>query len=75
MTSTTQSRKVKRETGALFRGRTLVIELGPYELAIRPKGTRTAYRVSYEQIFKLGAENEVRRRREEKQARRKERKR
>ena len=50
MTNTTQSRKAKRETSALFRCRTLVIELGPYEVAIRPKETRSGYRVSYEQI-------------------------
>jgi hypothetical protein len=74
MTSTTQSRRVKRETGALFQGRNLVIELGPYEVSIRPKGTRCAYRVSYAQIFRLGAENAVRQRRAEREAGRKERK-
>lgn len=71
MTKTTESRKVKRETPALWRGRNLVIELAQYEITIRPKGTRSAYRVSYDQIFKLGAENEARRRREERAAKRK----
>lgn len=73
MTSTLESRKIRRETPALWRGRNLVIELAQYEISIRPKGTRSAYRVSYDQIFKLGAENEARRRKAERAAKRKER--
>jgi hypothetical protein len=56
----------RRQTWAAFRGRTLVIELGPHTIKIREKGRRYAYEVSYEQIFRLGAENAARQRREEK---------
>jgi len=71
MTTTAKGRRVRRETLAEWRGRRLVIELHGFEVSIRPKGTRTAYRASYEQIFKLGAENEVKRRKAERAARRK----
>jgi hypothetical protein len=71
MTHTTTSRPVKRETPAFHRGRAIVVELREHTVAAWLKGTRCVYHVAYEQVFKKGAENEERRRREERQAKRK----
>jgi hypothetical protein len=70
-TTTLTARPIRRETPALWRGRPLIIVVFPYDVTIHPKGLRTAYHVTYEQIFRLGAENEVKRIREERAAKRK----
>jgi len=66
--TTLVNKALRRETGGQYRGRPLVVELGEFMLTIRLKGTRKLYIASYEQIFKLGAENEARRRRAEREA-------
>jgi len=72
MTHLTYNRILKRETAVLFRGRPIVIHPQPHVFHTWLKGTRRVYQVHYEQIFKQGAENEVRRQREEREAKRKE---
>jgi hypothetical protein len=74
MTSSVTS-PVTRQTGAMHRGRALVVEVGAFTLAIREKGRRFSYAVSYEQIYRLGAENAARLAREQKRLRRIERRR
>ena len=74
MTSTTEAKtRIRRETPARYRGVPLVIEIRSHTIAIREKGRRTAYEVSYDQIFTLGARNAANARAAEKRARRKER--
>jgi hypothetical protein len=75
MTLLSYNRILKRETAVLFCGRPIVIHPQPHVFHTWLKGTRRVYQVHYEQISKQGVEIEVRRRREEKHARRKERKR
>jgi hypothetical protein len=55
MTRLRSNTRVVRETGALVRQRSLVIELHEFMLRIRLKGARWAYEVDYESIFQLGA--------------------
>jgi hypothetical protein len=65
------NRTLKRETTARFQGRVIAIYPQPHALTIWLKGTRVVYSGHWEQIFKLCAENEARRRREERAAQRK----
>lgn len=55
MTSTMKT--TRRETLSLYRSIPLVIELHSTWLAIRQKGHRTRYQVTYDQIWTLGAKN------------------
>lgn len=70
MTTLNQSRSLRRETSAVARGKTLVIELSPHTLAIRPKGARWRYELDYESIFALAAKKEAQRQRLERSLRR-----
>jgi hypothetical protein len=55
---------VTRESAVFDRGRALIVSLHPRHLEIRPKGTRTRYTASYDQIMWLA----VRRQHQEEQA-------
>jgi hypothetical protein len=67
MTKTTEARPVIRETPASHQHRPLIIELHPHFVRMRQKGTRIGYLIDYHQIWKIGAENEWRRRQAERQ--------
>ena len=69
MTKTTKP--IIRETLTEFQARPLVLELHATWLVIRQKGRRYRYVVTYDQIWKKGAENALRAAREERAARRK----
>ena len=46
---------VRAETGALYRGRPLMIELRPYSVYIREKGRRSGYEAPWEAIYEMAA--------------------
>ena len=54
---TKADKPVKRETYTRERQRPLIIEICATYVKIRPKGKRTAYTVSYSQIYNIGARN------------------
>lgn len=55
MTST--SKPTKRETFSAFQGRNLIIELHPTWIVMRQKGKRYRYTLTYDQAWKIGAQN------------------
>jgi len=74
---TTTLKPIKRETLQSVRERgkirPIVIELAATYITIRLKGTRHSYTATYDQLWKLGAENAAAARRRERTARRVER--
>jgi hypothetical protein len=70
MTRLEHGMRVRRETGALYRSKPLVVELTALSLRIRPKGARWGYEVDYQSIFVLGAKKEAERSRAESRGRR-----
>jgi hypothetical protein len=70
MTRLEHDMRLRRETGALYRSRPLVVELMALSLRIRPKGARWGYEVDYQSIFVLGAKKEAERSRAESRGRR-----
>lgn len=69
---TTTSKPVRRETLSSVRvrraSRPLVIELHATFVKIRPKGMRTAFVATYDQIFNTGARNAAEQARKERAA-------
>ena len=65
MTRLEHGRRLRRETGALYRSKPLVVELMALSMRIRPKGVKWGYEVDYESIFVLGARKEAERSRVE----------
>jgi hypothetical protein len=65
MTRLEHGRRLRRETGALYRSKPLVVELMALSMRIRPKGAKWGYEVDYESIFVLGARKEAERSRTE----------
>ena len=55
MTKTTSP--TRRETFSLFQGRNLIIELHPTWITMRQKGKRYRYTLTYDQAWKIGAQN------------------
>ena len=53
MTRINSASPVRRETDALYRGRTLVVELHPAFVSLKEKGKRTRVTVSYPAIYEL----------------------
>lgn len=52
---TTVRKPLTRETGALWRGRPIVLELGNTLIRVRLKGDRTWYTVPVDWVYSLGA--------------------
>jgi len=71
---TTTAKPVRRETLSTHRGRALVVELRSTYLTVRQKGKRLRYAVTYDQIWTAGARNAAEALRQERLARKKERK-
>jgi len=71
---TTTAKAVRRETlsSGRYRGkhRPIIIELASTYITIRLKGTRQKYTATYDQLWKLGAENAARAARAERQLKR-----
>jgi hypothetical protein len=71
---TTTSKPVRRETltSARYRGklRAIIIELASTYVVVRLKGTRVRYTATYDQVWKVGAENAARAARIERQLKR-----
>jgi hypothetical protein len=46
----------QRETTALYRGRNLIVRIGPYSVEIRRKGQRwsSAYTIPWRAVYELG---------------------
>jgi hypothetical protein len=67
---TTTAKPVRRETFSSIRERRnvrpIVIELHTTFVRVRPKGMRTFYTVTYDQIYMTGARNQAEERRREK---------
>jgi hypothetical protein len=53
MTRINSASPVRRETDAMYRGRTLVVELHPAFVSLKEKGKRTRVTVSYPAIYEL----------------------
>jgi hypothetical protein len=72
---TKATRPVRRETLSSVRAaralRPLVIEILPTYMRIKPKGMRTYYTVTYDQLYTLGAKNAAETARREKMEKRK----
>ena len=66
---TNTAKPIRRETfsAARYRGKTrpIIVELETTYVTIRLKGTRLRYTATYDQLFKIGAENFARAAREE----------
>jgi hypothetical protein len=65
MTRLEHDRRLRPETGALYRSKPLMVELMALSMRIRPKGAKWGYDVDYESIFVLGARKEAERSRVE----------
>lgn len=65
----TSTRALKRETPAVFRGRSIVVELHAAHVELRLKGCRYRYTISYRGVFEAAAKAEALRARAEKLAR------
>jgi hypothetical protein len=46
--------KIKRQTAAKIRGNPLVVELTPFDVTIREKGTQRGYTVPWMAVYELG---------------------
>lgn len=66
------TRPVRRETGVVYRGRPLVVELRPWGVILREKGRRLSVPVDYRAVYDLGFKIMARAARAEKEKRRKE---
>ncbi len=53
------NKPLKRESLTRWRGRPLILELGPFSLTVREKGRRAGYEVDYQAIFSLGAKKKA----------------
>ncbi len=75
---TTTAKPVRRETLSVFRDagkfRNLMVELNTTYVVLRLKGKRYRYTITYDQMWKLGAQNAAEERRRQKSARKKEQK-
>ncbi len=54
---TKADKPIRRETYSHERNTPLIIEICSTYVKIRPKGKRTAYTVTYSQIYNIGARN------------------
>ena len=71
MTAIKPAAPLRRETGAVVRGRPLILELHPSYLLLREKGRRHSVAVTYQAIRDLGYKLVAREERAQKQANRK----
>ncbi len=62
--------RLQFETSDTVRGRAVILEATPYTVALRLKGTRTRYEISYAGIYYAAAKLAADRARAEKRARR-----
>ncbi|HEY1861514.1 MAG TPA: hypothetical protein VGG61_14230 [Gemmataceae bacterium] len=54
MTLLKESKTVSRQTAISYRGRPLMVKLGPRTIEVREKGRRDSVSVSYDAIYELG---------------------
>ena len=75
MTVLISGKTVRRELGAQYRGRPLIVEVGPHVLTFRLKGKRSRFQISavacFERAVAIEAAHIAKRRKEERIARRK----
>jgi hypothetical protein len=67
MTRLEGSTRLVRETGGVYHGQRLVVELGALTLRVRPKRARYDSKLDYLSTFQLGARKEAERPRAERQ--------
>lgn len=68
MTLSKRKSKLQFETSANVRNRNIMVEVSPFGMRLRLKGTRTTYEVSWEGALWQGIKNEADRQRQEKKA-------